>query len=414
VHAAAAVAWIVWPAPRKVSAAELRVPPPELRAPPAAPPPPETLLELTIIALPDPLPPPAAPAAPAALPQLATAPPGGPLGAWESSDSQSSSPAQNEIVSQSLSPAAPSAPQISTGSTPAAVGVEPRSPSDTPRSGLSMRDALPTRLVVPDLRKIAESGSGAIALTPRPPVTSEELSDAGGGRKRSDQGTFVAEVARDGTVELKDRPNLRVGLAVPSPRDLGRGLASWYRDPYAQTRDRERERERQRVPSGAVDDEEEQRKRPGTVPILSGSFDLTDWAMRMAGRDPYLAAKLSFLDRTREARAEMATAHRAELLRKVPVIIREHLARLWAQPEQSAAARRAALFELWDECEEDGDASVVEATAAARSAILGFIRGRLPAGSAEAYSEEELAALNQRRRSRQRFRPYQDPPPAAE
>jgi hypothetical protein len=268
----------------------------------------------------------------------------------------------------------------------------------------------PTRLVVPDLRAIAESGAGAVALTPHVPVTSAELEDDGGGRKRSDQGTFVAEVARDGTVKLTDRPNLRVGLAVPTPRDLGRGLARWYEDPYAQTRDRERERERQRVPSGAVDDDEEQRKRPGTVPILSGSFDLTDWAMRMSGRDPYLAAKLSFLDRTREARAEMAEAHRAEMLRKVPVIIREHLARVWAQPEQTFAQRRRVLFELWDECEEQGDAAVVAATAAARSAILGFIRGRLPAGSAEAYSEEELAALNRQRHSRQRFAPYADPP----
>lgn len=390
-HVVAAAVWIVWPAPRRVAAAELRPPSLEAPSPLAVEPPPDALLELAIVTLPDEQPqhpPPLLPAAPA--PRLATALPARPL-----------------------TPAEPAAPQITTGAATSAAPAEP-APPDSPRGVLRMRGALPTRLVVPDLRKIAESGSGAIALAPHVPVTSDELDNAGGGRKRSDQGTFVAEVAKDGTVELKDRPNLRVGLAVPSPRALGKGLARWYEDPYAQTRDRERERERQRVPSGAVDDDEEQRKRPGTVPILSGSFDLTDWAMRMSGRDPYLAAKLSFLDRTREARAEMATAHRAELLRQVPVIIREHLTRLWAQPGQTAAARRAALFELWDECEEDGDASVVEATAAARRAIFAFIRGRLPADSAEAYSAEELAALNRKRQSKQRFAPYQDSSQAAE
>lgn len=405
VHVGVAV-WLGWPSPRRVAtAAELPPPSPQEPAPrpPAAElaPPPESLLELAIVELPEEKLPaePAVPPPPAPRLAVAAVPP----------------PAQRPLTPSE--PVAPPEPQLSTRpvgpSGPAVPSAEPVAPSDgatappssTP-SRLSMRGALPTRLVVPDLRKIAESGAGAIALTPTAPATSDELVPVAGGRMRSDQNTFVAEVARDGTVKLTDRPNLRVNLALPTPRVIGRGLARWAEDPYAQTRDRERER--QRVPSGAVDDDEEQRKHSSTVPIIGGSFDLSDWAMRAAGRDPYWAAKLAFLDRTREARIGMATTHRAELLRNVPTIVRDHLTRAWAEPGLSPAQRRRALFELWDECAESGDDALVEAATSARTAVIGFIRGHLPAGSADAYSEAELAALNRGRQSRQPFAPYQE------
>jgi hypothetical protein len=273
-----------------------------------------------------------------------------------------------------------------------------------------MRDARPTRLprfVVPDLRKIAERGP-AVALAPPPPM-SEELQPAGGGRYRSEKAGFTAEVHRDGTVKFSDKSNVDINLAVPKPRQLGHALADWYEDPYAQTRDRERE-SRYRVPSGAVDDEEDQRKRPKTVPIISGSFDLTDWAMRLAGKDPYWAAKLAFMDRTREARAHLAVAHRAELLRNVVAIVRDQAKQAWAAPTQTAAQRRRNLFELWDDCAETGDAQLVEAARRARLALYGFIRANAPADGPNAYSAAELATLNRARQSRQPFAPYDDPP----
>lgn len=276
---------------------------------------------------------------------------------------------------------------------PPGVGADP--------SGLRMRRAGPPRLLVTSLDKIADNG--AVAAAPVP--ISGELEPAGRGRHRSDQGTFVARVARDGSVKLEDKPNLDVRLAIPSRRVLGNALGNWYRDPYAQTRDREREP----VPSGAVDDEEEQRKRPKTVPVIKGSFDVSDWLMRMAGRDPYWAAKLSFLDRTRAERAEIATTYRAELLRNVVAITRSHLTRAWQQP--TLAGRKRALFELWDECAESGDAELLQAAGLARAAVIGFIRGHLAPTSAEAYTDDELRTFNAVRQSRQRFAPYQDAGP---
>lgn len=273
----------------------------------------------------------------------------------------------------------------------------------SPRSALSMRNALPTRLVVPDLRKIAESGPVVVAT--RAPM-SEELEAAGGGTYRAESAGFTAKINRDGTVKLSDKRNLNVNVALPSPKAIGRGLAEWYKDPYAQTRDREREAAQGYVPSGAVDDEEEQRKRPKTVPLVSGSFDVTDWVMRLSGRDPYFAAKLSLLSRTREARAQLATEHRSELLRQVVAMVREQAALVWNDATQPAAARRRALFELWDDCAETGEAEVVRAGKRARVALYGFIRAHANAAGPDAYSAEELAELNRGRRSKQRFAPY--------
>ncbi len=273
----------------------------------------------------------------------------------------------------------------------------PTAPAEPASGALRMRGHERPRLVMPDLARIAEA-----APPPAAPVApSGELAEVGGGRKRSDQGTFVAEIGRDGSVTLKDRPNLRVGFAVPSPRALGKGLARWYRDPYAQTRDPER----QPLPSGVVDDEEEQRKRPKTVPLISGSFDVTDWLMRMAGRDPYMAAKLRFLDRTRAERVELAAEYRQELLRNVTVIVRAHAARAWEAPA-TAAEKRRLLFELWDECIEGGSEDERQAAELARAAILGFVQSHLPAGSEHGYSAEELAELNRKRSSKQPFAPY--------
>lgn len=319
------------------------------------------------------------------------------------------------LAPRAAPPSATSAPPSSSptivATTPAALpGTVPEAvlpePPTSPRSALSMRNALPTRLVVPDLRKIAESGAAVVAT--RAPM-SEELEAAGGGTYRAESSGFTAKINRDGTVKISDKRNFNVNVALPSPKAIGRGLAEWYKDPYAQTRDREREAEQGRIPSGAIDDEEEQRKRPKTVPLVSGSFDVTDWLMRLSGRDPYFAAKLSLLNRTREVRAQLATEHRSELLRQVVAMVREQAALVWNDATQPAAARRRALFELWDDCAEMGEAEVVRAGKRARVALYGFIRAHASSTGPDAYSAEELAELNRGRRSKQRFAPYPAP-----
>lgn len=361
--------YLGWPAaPQSTAAVRAPLPPP----PPPAPVEPTTVIELVTLGELVETPPPRSAAAPRG---SATARPRG------------------EAPSLTAAPSAiATAPPLGAAERPAAPVA-----SESPAGALRMRGAQRPQLVVPDLSRIAEAGAPA----PAPVAPSGELVEAQGGRRRSDQGTFVAEVGRDGSVTLKDRPNLRVGFAVPSPRALGKGLARWYRDPYAQTRDPER----QPLPSGVVDDEEEQRKRPKTVPLISGSFDVTDWLMRMAGRDPYLAAKLRFLDRTRAERVELAAEYREELLRNVTVIVRAHVARAWAAPGSPADKRRL-LFELWDECLEGGSEEERQAADRARAAILGFVQSHLPAGSEHGYSAEELAELNRTRSSKQPFAPY--------
>jgi hypothetical protein len=404
-HVAAAAGWLAWPPSRRVAAAELELRSSTSPAPqPASPRPPvpeDQVIELAIVELPSEV-----------VEELAAVAP---------SPQRPLARQEREISTRAT---APLGAALVAGATD---GATEAPPSEAPpgeassRSSLSMRNALPTRLVVPDLRKIADRGPTVALAQPAP--MSEELEPAGGGRFRSDQAAFTAKVNRDGTVVFDDKPNFNVSIA--DPRDVGKavkkGLADWAKNPYAQTRDREREAEQHRVPSGAVDDEEEQRKRPKTVTVLSGSFDLTDWAMRLAGRDPYWAAKLAFMDRTRESRAQLAVSHRAELLRSVVTMVRDQAKQAWADPTQTAAQRRRALFELWDDCAEasaeagakTSDDPLVEAARRARVALYGFIRAKAPAGGPDAYSAEELAALNRARHSRQAFAPYDDLPSPA-
>jgi hypothetical protein len=101
--------------------------------------------------------------------------------------------------------------------------------------------------------------------------------------------------------------------------------------------------------------------------------------------------------------AMVARGERVRLaIRKLP----ELLDAIWTDPQADARRRRAAIFHLWDECLEDGPADLVKAGEMARATIEAFIRQRLPAGSPDAYGDDELDALNGQRESRARFAPY--------
>ncbi len=230
-----------------------------------------------------------------------------------------------------------------------------------------------------------------------------QLHDAGGGNLRSDQGPFVATVAPDGSVTLKDRRNFQIGLALPTASSIGTGIQRWYysdKGPDGQRGERALEKE----VGGSVDGGD--RSKAVIVPVLRGGFDLTDAFMRGKGNDPYASKKLAFLDSTRDERVQIGTAHREQQLRRTTQIVQRNLDRLWQQVADPRA-RREALFELWDEVVEAGDEHVVEAGRAARKLVVGFIRARLPAGGPDAYSADELAALNRRRQSRTPFAPYE-------
>jgi hypothetical protein len=142
------------------------------------------------------------------------------------------------------------------------------------------------------------------------------------------------------------------------------------------------------------------------LPLIGGQFDATDILMRRHGLDPYFAHKLALLDATRNARIELATRDRAAQLAHAAELMAHNLAALWADARLDLAAKKRALFELWDECAEAGDPSLVDGGGDARRLVIHFIRLHLPAGTIGAYTRIELAALARHQQSAAVFRPY--------
>ena len=246
------------------------------------------------------------------------------------------------------------------------------------------------------------------------------LHESGGGSKRVETGEFMVIVGRDGSATIHDKPNLQVQVHWLSPdglkQDLSNikhGLAMWIADPYAV-----KNLGTGLLPPGAKINEDEAWQLPGgqespvlkgwqpQTALLSGKFDLTDWAMRAHGQDPYAEKKLAILDRTRDERAGMAEARRNEQLDHSAAIVRPQIDALWRRADVAPSMKRELLFELWDDCAE-GDDALGRAGAAARGEILGFIRTNLPG----AYSPADLAELNKKRHSKQAFEP-DSPAPA--
>lgn len=168
------------------------------------------------------------------------------------------------------------------------------------------------------------------------------------GSMTSDQRTFVARIAPDGSVALRDAPNVQ-----PDPS------------------------------------------------ILGATFDLTDAAMRSRGDDPYASAKLDFLDRSRDLRVAQGRAYRAERLAHADAIMLANIDAMWARLPDTTS-RKQALFELWDECAETGDPALVAAGHAARATVIAVAQQRL---GPNAFTPAELSAFNARRTSASRFEP---------
>jgi hypothetical protein len=241
------------------------------------------------------------------------------------------------------------------------------------------------------------------------------LHEAGGGSHRSEQGGFDAIVHPDGTVVLRDHPSFHARLVVPSLRELGRDAATWYTsDKGPSGTDGDPAMAGQvRVSSGATvapsdptGTAPKEHNPTVVVPVLGGGFEVTDWLMRRHGQDPYAARKLAVLDATRDERVAIGKRHRAAELARTPEIVHRQLELLWAGATD-LAERKQGLFELWDDCVETGDPEVVAAAGAARRLIIGFIRAHLPAGSADAYTPAQLAALARTRHSQAAFAPYE-------
>ena len=231
-------------------------------------------------------------------------------------------------------------------------------------------------------------------------------------------GTYVIKdrvtkmtIAADGTATFQDKRDFTIRVIVPlslsrddweAVRDRAKAkFQAWVADPYAAQRPVNYEEVPEACAVGACDTTGDSDEGGG---LISGKADITAALHRRFIGDPFASRKLALLDSTRDARAEIGANYRTHQLDRSAEIARRNVDALW-QATEDAAERRAALFAMWDECEE-GDGERGEAGQRARSIVLGAIRTRLPAGSPDAFTDREIAALDATRASRQHFAPY--------
>jgi hypothetical protein len=283
-------------------------------------------------------------------------------------------------------------------------------PEQTPFfAGVSNRDLI-ARLPTPevDVRDPLELAPIPAVPGPRPERSTSELAPNGGAGTIKRDLVFEGKVDRDGRVHIEDKPS--IGWAAlprpPSRKQIGDGLEAWGKDPYGTSPGSSNRAEK----PGAPDDDSAEGS--DIVTVATGSFDVSDQLMKMAGIDPYQARKQRFFDRTRDERAGMRATAELENLHDAINALDGNLKRVWADTRYSAAERRAVLFALWDECAEprpdsDGDDDALTAAGTkARALIIAFIRRKLPSGHPDAFTAAELTDLNKKRQSRARFEPY--------
>jgi hypothetical protein len=267
-------------------------------------------------------------------------------------------------------------------------------------------------------------------LPPPPQVErSGRLESAPGGAGVVHDAVTTVMVERDGTAHFRDKRDIDIHFHLPLPLpsletlrhperaihkagdELGKSLRAWYADPYKEMRKgptTDLPDHLQAVPGqcdqwGALNCEPEPMPPPNTV--ASGKLDLTAYLMRKFHvGDPFEARKRALLDATRAERIDRGGRARAEALAHSAELARHNLEELW-RTTPDAAARRAALFVMWDECAE-AEGPSGEAGERARAEIMGWIRAHLPAGSPDAFTAAELADLAVHRASRQKFEPY--------
>lgn len=350
------------------------------------------------------------PPAPAALPTAAADLPAAPAAVPRADGARPPTlpaPDPDALVASAVDPRGPLAP--------GATGLEPTGPGEPGLPGepgmLSMRTPRPLRPIIDPWRAKLTVAPVDPATVYHPPEPSGQLRPDGGGTFRTVRPGFTGHVAPDGRISFKDQPSATMHVKIPRPRKLaravGRGLERWYADPGAIRRAGEPDPdELPGVRATETEDPDEDDPDAVIIPIIGGTFDATDAVMRAAGMDPYASAKLKWMDETRPERLQMAQVQRERELGKSTQSMRRHLARLWARRDLDDAGRRAALFELWDDCVETGDEAVVEACQRTRAEVIGSIRARLPAGSPAAYTADELRDLNRRRVSTIPFAPY--------
>jgi hypothetical protein len=142
--------------------------------------------------------------------------------------------------------------------------------------------------------------------------------------------------------------------------------------------------------------------------IGSFQFDLNDALIGAAGSDPYAYEKRKALHATKELRAELAEAACRERLASAVRDVRPRLERIWARKDISLELKKKKIFEIWDDCDEEGSPDVVRATVQIRAAVFDFVFENLPREGVFAFSDRDIERLNRDKRSKTEFRPYEN------
>jgi hypothetical protein len=357
-----------------------------------------------------------------------------------------------EIVAPTVEERAPT-PPVTPAPTPAASSVavstvRPRSerrvalPTDATAPGPSTpaTHALAMRGMRHDLalggetveRIASTAGSGTAPEQPGEPRWAHdpkiELQAEPGGRHVVRDPVATFNVARDGTIDIHHRPEFELRFNLPTPKMLEsqwrwfkKDFNRWLADPYRDTRvgkSQDLPNHLLAVPGmcegngpGCVTERDQRRQwemeDEGLVAgdgLVGGRANIGDYLMRKLVGDPYASRKLKILDQTRDERVRIGAEYRAEQLDRSAELVKRNLDRAWAATTDPAA-RRVALFTIWDECDE-GEGERGAAGARARAMVIGFIRNHLPEGSAGAFSADEILRLDGARSSRQHFVPY--------
>jgi hypothetical protein len=252
-------------------------------------------------------------------------------------------------------------------------------------------------LDVPGIEVPAVAAATPPPETPIAPLPQPAAPDSGAPDPKATHEAFSLQADADGAAHLHDTRNLRWVLKLPTKRDIGDRIDAWQ-DEVAHAYDT---KDYCNYPERPIE-------HPiGSIGATIMKFDVSDWMMRRHGQDPYASAKLSQLDATRDERAQIGALHRHAELGRAGALMQHNLETVWAtQPDLDE--RKRELFALWDECSETGTSDVVEATAHARARVVTFVREHLPPGSHEAFTVDELAALNRDKQSHASFAPYAD------
>lgn len=137
------------------------------------------------------------------------------------------------------------------------------------------------------------------------------------------------------------------------------------------------------------------------------SFDFTDMIMRGKKQDPYGAEKRRFLEATEKLRNDLRRVQKESATTDAGALaaLGAELDELWASG-RPAAVRRREIFERWCEYADDDSVGAPKAL----RIIESFVHKHMPAGSALAYTPEELRRFAQSREGRAVFDPYHSAP----